>query len=234
MTATQLTAFHTLLWFTVSIGAYLLGTYLQKISRNHSLISPPIVAIAVLIIILKVFDVEYVQYMLGGSIIGLILKLSTVALAIPLFKNKYLITRNALPIFIAIFISAALSALLAYYLSNYLNADKVIQLSIMTKSVTTPIALLVSDKIGAAPSLCIMFIFTTGILGGIFGLPILSLFKLKNDRATGLALGVICHGLGAARAFQKSEICGLFAMVGMSIMGVVSGIMIPLMVKYIL
>ena len=84
---------------------------------------------------------------------------------------------------------------MSYYISKFLDADKIIQLSIITKSVTTPIALLIAQKIGAIQSLCIMFIFSTGIFGAIFGLPILSLIKIKNDKAIGLALGVICHGL---------------------------------------
>lgn len=219
--------FNSLLWFALTIGCYLFGVFLQKITKNNILVSPSIIAIILLILILKIFNIDYSEYIKGVGIISFFLSLTTIGLAIPLYKNKALISKNILAIISAVAVSVILSVAMSYYISKFLDADKIIQLSIITKSVTTPIALLIAQKIGAVQSLCIMFIFSTGIFGAIFGLPILSLIKIKNDKAIGLALGVIGHGLGVARAFQKSELCGLFAMLGMSIMGLLSGIIIP-------
>ncbi len=221
--------FNSLLWFSITIACYLFGSLLQKITKNNILVSPPIIAIILLIFILnlKFFNIEYSEYMKGAGIISFFLGLTTIALAVPLYKHKDIIYKNIISILFSIFISIILSVTMSYCIAKFLHADKIIQLSIITKSVTTPIALLIAEKIGAVQSLCIMFIFSTGMFGAVFGLPLLSLAKIKNDKAIGLALGVVCHGLGVARAFQKNELCGLFAMLGMSIMGLLSGVIIP-------
>jgi putative effector of murein hydrolase len=221
------------LGFTATLAAYVFGGFCQKMSRNHILVNPAIIAIGILVAILHYAQIDYQQYMKGAGIISLFLSISTIALAIPLYKHKNMVYNNLLPIIISVVVSCCITIYMAYYISDYFGANESIKKAIILKSVTTPIAVLVSDKIHAIPSLTIMFIFTTGIFGAVLGIPLLRLFNFKDDALTGLSLGVICHGLGVARAFQVSEIAGLFAMIGMTLMGIVSAIIIPLLIVYL-
>jgi len=54
--------------------------------------------------------------------------------------------------------------------------------------------------------------------------------ELNDDKAVGFSLGATCHGLGVAKAFQKSETAGVFSVLGMSLMGLVSGILMPFII----
>jgi len=222
-----------LLWFVVTIGVYLCAIFLQKISKNHILVSPAVISIIIIVCILYCFSISYADYMQGGGIISFFLGSATVALAIPLYKNKSILIKQSLAILISVLISSLLTIFTAYYLSKLLGGDKSVQLSIILKSISTPIAIAVANKIGAVASLAVMFVFSTGIFGAVFALPILSILKIKDERALGMALGTICHGLGVARAFQLSETAGVFSVLGMSIMGILSGCIIPLIAVYL-
>ncbi len=78
--------------------------------------------------------------------------------------------------------------------------------------------------------MAVFFLFTTGIVGTLIVSALFKLFRVTDQRAIGLSLGVTCHGLGVARAFQYSEKAGVFAALGMSVMGVLCGIAIPIVV----
>lgn len=145
-----------------------------------------------------------------------------------------MIKKQVLAVVTAIVTACFISGFVAWVLAYAMDAEKDIQLSIISKSVTTPIAIGIAEKIGTVPSLAVFFVFTTGILGSLFATAIFKAFKMNNDKAVGFSLGATCHGLGVTKAFQKSETAGVFSVLGMSLMGLVSGILMPFVVLFFL
>lgn len=108
-----------------------------------------------------------------------------------------------------------------------------VMMALAPKSVTTPIAMLVAEEIGGSASLAAVFVMLTGMLGAMFGVELLRLFRITHPAATGLALGMVAHAIGTARALQESEEAGAFSALGMSIMGVLTAVALPLAVAVI-
>ena len=48
-----------------------------------------------------------------------------------------------------------------------------------------------------------------------------------------MALGLAAHAVGTARALQEGEECGAFAALSMSLMGVATAVLLPLVVALI-
>ena len=68
-----------------------------------------------------------------------------------------------------------------------LGANNAIAASVLPKSVTTPIALVVAgetDGIAPIAAACVLFV---GLLGAIFGHALLNVFRIKSKAARGLA-----------------------------------------------
>ncbi len=65
------------------------------------------------------------------------------------------------------------------------------------------------------------------------GLEVLRLLRITHSAAQGMALGIVAHAVGTARALQESEEAGAFAALAMSIMGVLTAVLMPLAVAVI-
>lgn len=214
----------------VTLAAYSFAVWLQKKAGGHSLLNPIVIAIAVVVAFISLGGIDYETYMKGANFIHFLLGPATVALAIPLYKQLQMIKKQARAVIVSILTACFISGAVAWFLAHQMNAEQDIQLSIISKSVTTPIAIGIAEKIGTIPSLAVFFVFTTGILGSLFATIIFKIVKMDDDKAVGFSLGATCHGLGVAKAFQKSEVAGVFSVLGMSLMGLVSGILMPFVV----
>jgi putative effector of murein hydrolase len=211
----------------VTIGSYIFAIWLQKTCNNHSLLSPVVIAIALVVAYIALTGVPYEEYLNGANLIHGLLAPATVALAVPLYKQLPLIRKQAAALGATTLICSILAAGSAYALAELTGAADDLKLSILSKSTTTPIAISIAESISASPSLAVLFVFATGIIGIIIAPVIFKALKIESDEAKGFALGLTCHALGIARAFQYSATAGAYAALGLSLMGIISGIILP-------
>lgn len=224
---------HPVACLLITIGSYLVAQKIQKRCHGHTLANPVAISMIAVTCYLLAFDIPYPLYLKNVNLIHALLGPATVALAIPLYKQLPLIIQSARAIVVSTLVCTFVAALSAYFIALALEAGDNITGAIFSKSTTTAIAIGLAEKINADPSLTVFFVITTGILGSIIALPLFKLIKINDDRAEGLALGVVSHGIGTARAIQKSEICGSFSALGMSLMGIASGIILPFLYMWI-
>lgn len=154
----------------------------------------------------------------------------TVALAIPLAAMRFdgfPLKRLAKILILATLIGALLPMALAYTLN--LSHDTV--LAFATRAVTTPIGLNISAVIDSPAALAVLIIVISGLLGGAVS-PIL-LAAIEDDRAKGLALGLVAHALGTAEAWQISAEAGRYAAFGMAVNGMITAIWLPLAFQWL-
>jgi putative effector of murein hydrolase len=101
------------------------------------------------------------------------------------------------------------------------------------KSVTSPIAMLVASQIGGIAALAAVFVMITGVVGAMLGPALLRLCGVRHHAAIGMALGMTAHAVGTARAMQESEECGAFAALAMSLMGMLTAVLLPLAIIFL-
>ena len=68
-----------------------------------------------------------------------------------------------------------------------------------------------------------------GVSGAMCATPLFNLMRIRDMRARGFAVGVSAHGIGAARAFQVSEVAGSFASLGMALNAVATASLLSLL-----
>jgi predicted murein hydrolase (TIGR00659 family) len=223
-----------LFWLTLTIGSYIIADIIYRKSNLFPLLNP--VAISVLLVssILIFFDIRYERYFDGAKFIHFLLGPATVALAIPIYKTWDLIILNCRAIFISLIIGSSFSIIVTYGLSLYFDLQDKLILSLLPRSVTTPIAMGISELIGGIPSLTAIITLITGVIGASLGIFVFDLMKLKKMEARGFGLGLTSHGIGTARAMSKNKNAGVFAAVGMGLSGLITSILVPLFLKMIL
>ena len=192
---------------------------------------PPFVPACVGIIALLTCTpgVEYKQYAAGAEFINFLLGPATIALALPLYKNRKVIAQQALPILGGVTIATLVAIVVVYFCAKGLGASEKVLLSLIPKSVTTPIAIDVSKTIGGIPALTTAAVIFTGMLGATFNHKLLKLFGIKNDIAAGLAIGPSRHGPGTSACAGVSPVQLAIGGVAIALTGIATSILAPIL-----
>ena len=219
-----------LLWLTATLAAYVVGVLLHERAGRSPLVNTVAIAVAFLVSVLLATGTSYATYFDGAKFVHFLLGPATVALAVPLFRNRHVVARAIVPIAAALLAGSLTAACSAMAIGWVLGASWQTVLSLAPKSVTTPIAMGVSDRIGGSPSLTAVLVILTGIVGAVIATPLLNVLGVRDWRARGFAVGLAAHGLGTARAFQVHEMAGTFAGIAVGLNGIATAVLVPLLV----
>lgn len=221
-----------LLWLTVTLLAYQMGNWIFRKCGCNPLLNPVLTSVISLVAVLKFTATDYQTYFRGAQFIHFLLGPATVALAIPLYRELETIRKSFVPIAVSLAVGAVTAIVSAVGIARILGAEKVIQLTVAPKSITTPIAMGVSEQIGGLPSLTAVIVVLTGITGAVFGDLVLKGLKIRDDQARGMAMGVASHGIGTAHVIQTSRMAGAFSALAMALNGIFTALIIPVLVKF--
>lgn len=212
----------------ISLVAFQIGILFYKKIRS-SVFNPLLVSIALVILFLLYFRIDFETYNVGGDYISFFLGPATVVLAVPLYKKIQLLKSNALPIIAGISAGciAGISSILIF--SSLFGLDEIITNSLVPKSVTTPIGMEISKQIGGLPAITIAAIAATGIIGAVLGPFVCRCFRIKDSVAVGIAIGTASHALGTTRAIELGETEGAMSGLAIGITGMITVILAPLL-----
>jgi predicted murein hydrolase (TIGR00659 family) len=218
-----------LLWLTLTLAAYVVAYYAYERSGMNPLVNPVAVSVTLLVLLLYATDVEYGTYFDGAQFVHFLLGPATVALAVPLYANIKIVRRAAIPMLLALLVGSATAVGSVVVIASLLGGSPETLLSLAPRSVTTPIAMGISERVGGLPSLTAVLVILTGIIGAMSGTPLFNMLRIRDYRARGFAIGIAAHGIGTARAFQVNQIAGTFAGIGMGLNGLITALLVPLL-----
>ncbi len=222
-----------LLWLTITLIAYQAAYWVYARADFNPLLNPVLIAIVVLVVALKATGTAYPTYFEGAQFVHFLLGPATVALAVPLYSQFDKLRRLAMPLAGALVAGSATAIVSVLAIGWALGASDTTLLSLVPKSVTAPIAMGITEKLGGIPSLTAVLVILTGISGAVMAKFVLDALRIKDFSVRGFAVGVAAHGIGTARAFQVSEEAGAFAGLGMGLNGVLTAVLVPVVVGLI-
>ncbi len=218
-----------LVGLTLTLASYTAGSWLHRRSGSRAIINPVLLAVVITSAVLAVTGIDYRTYFEGAQFVHFLLGPATVALAVPLHRQLPQIRRLALPLLAAVGIGSLTAIVTAIAIAAALGAADQTLLSLAPKSATAPVAMGVSEQLGGVPSLTAVFTILTGITGAVCGGAVLNLVRVRDQRARGLAVGVVAHGIGTAREMQVHPTSGAFAGLGLALNAVMTALLVPLL-----
>ncbi len=216
------------LWISLTVGLYLLSARLKAKWPKNPLFTPLVFAIIALILILVFLDIPLETYKNGGQFLSLFVTPATVALAIKLEQNFVYLKKYYPAILTGIFSGVIFHTIMIYAFSMLFKFEQEMGATLIPKSITTAIAVGVSDSLGGIVSLTVAVVVFTGVIGAMIGPTVFKLFNITDPVAQGVALGSSAHAMGTAKAIELGEVQG--AMSGLSI--VVTGITVVILVPF--
>lgn len=218
-----------LLHLTLTLVAFQIGLFLHRRARLSPLVNPVLVAVGLVIACLLGTRTSYETYFAGAQFVHFLLGPATVLLAIPLYRQFEAVRRSALAIIVSIVAGSLTATITAVAIGGVLGASTDTLVALAPKSVTAPVAMGITERLGGLPSLTAALVILTGICGAMLGPPLLNLLGVRDWAARGLALGTASHGIGTARALQVNEVAGAFSGLAMGLNALATAILLPLL-----
>ena len=223
-----------LFWLTATLAAYLVADRIAQLAGRHPLVNPVAIAVALIAALLRLTGADYQTYFNGAQFVHFLLGPATVALAAPLYRNIGLVKRNLLPMAAALVVGAVVAIVSAVLVAKALGASPPVLVALAPKSVTTGVAMAVTEKLGGAPPLTAALVIITGVIGAIIVTPLMNALRIEDYAARGFSAGLASHGIGTARAFTVNPVAGVFAGIAMGLNAVVTPAILPFLLPWLI
>ena len=204
----------------VSLVAYMAGTSIKK-KTGLAVMNPILLAVAMVIALLLLFDIPYEVYNQSAKMLSSLLTPATICLAVPLYEQLALLKKHKGAILAGIVSGVITSLVCVLALSALFKLDHASYVTLLPKSITTAIGMGVSEELGGYVSITVAIILITGILGNVIAETVCRIFRITEPVARGVAIGTSSHAIGTAKALELGSVEG--AMSSLSI--VISGIL---------
>ena len=221
--------------FTIllTVGAYLLAKALY-LRYRHPLLNIVLLGAGLVIVTLLALHIPYQAYLPGRQLMTFLLGPATVGLAVPLYRHRSLLRRYAPAIVVGVALGSLTSMLVAGVIALVAGLPKEVVLSLLPKSVTIPFAVEIARIHGGSAGLASAFVVATGTLGSVIGGTLLTWAGVRDPMARGLAMGTGAHGQGTAMGFMEGERQGTMAGLAMTLAGMTTAILAPLLVRLLI
>lgn len=205
----------------ISIVTYEIGALIKR-KWNVAIFNPLLISIALIIIFLILFDVDYDTYEFGAKYLSYFLTPATVALAVPLYEQIEPLKHNWKAIVAGVLSGALTSAVCVLLLSVIMGLDHKQYVTLLPKSITTAIGMGLSEELGGIVTITVAVIVVTGVIGNMFAEQICKLFHITDPVAKGIAIGSSAHAMGTAKAMEMGEIEGAMSSLSIAVSGLLT------------
>ena len=194
------------------------------------LTSPVFFSTPLVIAVVLLSGMHLSDYRPAKDIIVSLLGPATVALAVPLYKNRQTLLGNLLSASLGLALGSLSTLVIAALVARLFDLPQVIRASVSIKSVTAPVAIELAPMVNGDSTLAAAFVIATGIIGAMLGPWLMDKTGIRAPLARGLALGTISHGQGTAQAVFEGEVQGAAAGIAMVLAAIFVSVVAPILV----
>lgn len=215
----------------LTIFMYQIGAAIQK-KWPLPIFNPLLISMFAIIGILMVTKIPYETYEQGAKFIGNLLTPLTVCLAVPLYRQLKVLKENIAAVLISIICGCLAHIATMLVLAKVLGVEDVLRNSVLGKSVTTAIALGVTNELGGIQGITIIGVVVAGVMGPLVGPTVLRLARVKNPVAFGLGMGSASHAIGTSKALEIGEVEGAMSSLAIVVTGILTVIIVPIVMNF--
>ena len=216
----------------LTIGAFLFGQWCQK-KTKLAIFNPILVAVALVIGVLLITGMDVAEYQAGAKPITWVLTPATVCLALPLYEQLKVLKKNLPAILAGIFTGTLTSLFVVGLMCWLLKLDTSLTVSLLPKSITSAMGMVLSDQNGGMGALTTVVIIVTGILGSLMGPALCKLLRLKDPISQGVAFGTASHVVGTSKANELGALQGAVSSLSLACAGILTAVIFPIALMFI-
>lgn len=205
----------------LTLGSYAIGVKIQQ-KLKSPLANPLIIAALLSIAFLFAFDIPLEHYQNGSQYITLLLGPTTASLALSIYRQYPILKQNLIPVLAGTAVGSAVSMISVLLLCKLFRLEEIMAKSLLAKSVTTAIAIEITEQQGGLTSITVAAVVLTGIMGAVLAPYLIKLLRIQDRVAAGLAIGTASHALGTSKALQIGDIEGAMSSIAIGVAGLMT------------
>ena len=211
----------------LTVGAYQFGLWLRK-KWDHPVCNPILIAVILVILLLLLTGYPVETYQAGTSAIQWLLTPATVCLALPLYEQMKVLKKKLPAILAGVTAGTVASLGIIVVLCRIFRMDAQLSVSLLPKSITTAMGIVLSQQNGGIASLTTAAIITSGILGNLTGTGLCRLLRIHDPVAQGAAFGTASHAIGTSKATELGALQGAVGSLSLTVAGILTAVLFPL------
>lgn len=216
-----------LLALVLTMGAYQIGLFCQK-KWKSPVLNPILIAVILVIGVLLLTGIPNETYQQDTQILTWLLTPATVCLALPMYEQVKVLRERLPAILVGVAAGTVTSLMFILLTCKLFNMDNPFTVSLLPKSITTAMGMVLSENAGGMGSLTAAAIIVTGILGSLMGTMLCKLFKITDPVAQGVAFGTASHVVGTSRATELGALQGAVSSLSLAVAGILTAILFPI------
>lgn len=216
----------------VTLSIYLLSLWLYQRLGRPGLLTPVLVTVIGVAAVLQLTGMPYALYLEQVALLTLLLGPATVALSLPLLRNGRALAASAGAVLGTLLIGGAVSIGVTVGAMTALGADDAIARAALPRSVTSPVGLTIAESLGASVPMAVVLTLISGTLGAVVGPALLTLARVRDERARGFAIGLTSHGIGTSRVLSESTVSGGWSSAAMVLNALAMTIALPVVASF--
>jgi len=213
---------------TATLVVYAVASAVYERLERAPWANPVLWSVVGLGVVLSATHTPYPVYFAGAQFIHVLLGPAVVALAWPLWLRRAELRRRGIALTIAALVGGATAAGTAVAMGWAMGLPGDVLRSLAPKSVTSPVAMGIAERIGGVPALAAVFAIVTGIVGALSAKYLFDFLRIRSWAVRGFALGTSSHGIGAARALQVHADAGAYAGIALGLQVLLASVLLPL------
>jgi putative effector of murein hydrolase len=217
----------------ITLCGYAAGEWIYARTGKLPVLQPVLIATALMIGWVKLNRIPYERYFELNTPLHFLLGTAIVALAVPLYENLQKARSALFTVFSTLISGGLLVTGSALALGMLFRLDRLMEISLTTKSVTVAIGLAIAQKIGGTVPLTIVSVFATGVIGITATPALLRAAGVRDPRVAGFTLGLTSHAFGIVRSLEFGSESVAFATLGMTLMGCASAVIVPVVFRWL-
>ena len=211
----------TLFGLVLSLLAYALGVFLNR-KTKLPLLNPLLIAVTAIALVVTILQIPLDNYRKGGQFISALLAPATAALAVSIYNQRRVLKQYFVPVLLGCLAGSLASMGSAYLLCKAFGLGDALVATMLPKSVTTPIAMAVSETLGGIVPVTVAAVILTGILGAMAAPLLIRLFHVTDPIAQGVAIGTCSHAIGTTKAIELGELQGAMSSIAIGVAGLIT------------
>jgi len=210
----------------LTLAAFLLGQKLQQRFKSP-LLNPILIAVILVLVALSLTGLTVAEYKSGMGSLSWLLTPATVCLAVPMYEQVKILRRNLPMILIGVAAGAISCIGMVLLFCVVMGFDTVLTVSLLPKSITTAIGVVLSEMSGGIAGITTASIILSGIFASITGPSLCRLFRLTHPVAQGVAFGTAGHVIATAKASELDPLTGAVSSLSLVVAGLLTALILP-------
>lgn len=216
----------------LTLTVFLAAQHLQQ-KLKSPLLNPILVSVLLIIGFCFATGLPIRVYKNNMDALSWLLTPATVCLAVPMYAQFQQLKKNLAAIAAGVAAGAVSCLILVLVLCSVFGFSRILTLSLLPKSITSAIGVVLSTMTGGMPAITTAAIIFTGILANITGPLFIRLFRITDPIAQGVAFGTSGHVIGTAKANELSPLAGAVSSLSLVVAGLLTAVIFPLFTSFV-